>query len=103
MKSGGNQYPFILGQGIKTTSCIAIEQDCPKYEQLLAKYAQESPEVKRIYVEHADQIAYWSEMSGKSLSTTFDIYWLFNTLDIEREQNKTFVHLKLTFSICLNI
>lgn len=72
---------------------IAIERDCPKYKNLLAKYQQGSRELKRIFTEYADQISYWSEMSGKNLTGTYDIYWLYNTLDIEREQNKKFVQI----------
>lgn len=70
---------------------IAIEQNCPKYKYLLAKYTNNSDERQRIFTEYADLIAYWSKMSGQNITSTYDIYWLFNTLDIEREQNKRFV------------
>lgn len=70
---------------------IAIKNNCPKYKQLIAKYLNESKELQRIFTEHADEIALWSEKSGVNLTSTYDIYWLYNTIDIEKEQNKRFV------------
>lgn len=69
---------------------IAIEKDCPKFKDLLAKYTQRSKEINRIFTEYADDISYWSQMSGKNFTGTFDIYQLYNTLEVEREQNKRF-------------
>lgn len=67
---------------------IAIEHNCPKYKHLLAKYSKESKEIQRIYTEYAEEISFWSRMSGANLTGTYDIYQLFNTLEIEKEQNK---------------
>lgn len=77
----------------KLDNIIAIENNCPKYADLKARYLKESKEVKRIFTEYADLISYWSQKCGSSLKSTYDIYWLYNTLDIEREQNKRFVHV----------
>lgn len=82
---------------------IAIEQNCPKYKDLLAKYTNKSKERQRIFTEYADLISYWSNMSGQNLTSTYDIYWLFNTLDIEREQNKRFVISNLILHLFIKI
>lgn len=50
---------------------------------------EESKEVQRIYTEYADLFPYLSKMSGLNITTITDVYWLWNTLDIEREQNKS--------------
>lgn len=68
---------------------LAAGQDCPKYKAIYNKYMEESKEVQRIYTEYADLFPYLSKMSGLNITTITDVYWLWNTLDIEREQNKS--------------
>lgn len=51
----------------------------------------ESKEVQRIYTDYADLFPYLSEMSGLNITTITDVYWLYNTLEIERDTNKTWV------------
>lgn len=80
----------------KLDNIIAIENDVT-FKDHLSKHCQENREVKRIFTEHADLIAYWSKMSGVNIKKTSDIYWLYNCLDIEREQNKKFVDLFRSF------
>lgn len=70
---------------------LAAEKDCPKYKELYTNYMKASKEVQRIYTEYADIFPYLSRMSGLNVTTITDVYWLYNTLDTEREQNKTFV------------
>lgn len=65
---------------------------CAKYNKLFKKYMKESPEVQRIYSEYKELLAYWSEMSGTNIKTTEDVYYLYSTLTIERDQNKTLVN-----------
>lgn len=67
--------------------------DCPKYKALYDEYMKQSAEVNRIYTEHADLFPYLSEKCGANITTITDVYWLYNTLDIERYQNKSYVKL----------
>lgn len=62
---------------------------CPKYDATLKKYLKESPEVQRIYSEYADLFPYWSKKSGGNITTITDVYWLYNTLHIEQDHNKS--------------
>lgn len=53
---------------------------------------EQSEEVQRIYSEYADLFPYLSRMSGLNITTITDVYWLYNTLEIERDTNKTWVY-----------
>lgn len=75
----------------KLDQVLAAGRNCPKYTALYKKYMDESPEVQRIYREYGALFTYLTQMSGKNISTITDCYWLYNTLEIEKEQNKTFV------------
>lgn len=52
---------------------------------------KQSKEVQRIYTEYADLFPYLSRMTGLNITTITDVYWLYNTLEIERDTNKTLV------------
>lgn len=62
---------------------------CPKYKFLFANYMNQSKEVQRIYSDYADLFPYLAQMSGLNITTITDVYWLYNTLEIERDTNKT--------------
>lgn len=51
---------------------------------------KESKEVQRIYSEYADLFPFLTQASGLNITTITDVYWLFNTLEIERDQHKEF-------------
>ncbi|XP_031629368.1 prostatic acid phosphatase-like isoform X2 [Contarinia nasturtii] len=63
--------------------------DCQAFFAAYDKYQRESPEVKRIYADYADEFAHWSEMCGKKLITIYDVTQLYNTLRKESLLNKT--------------
>lgn len=65
---------------------------CPKYQVVYDKYLNDSPEAQRIHTEHADLFPFLTEMSGANITTITDVYWLYNTLDIERDHNKSLAH-----------
>lgn len=75
----------------KLDNVIAIERD-ETYVALHKKHCAESKEVKRIFTEYADHIAYWSKMSGINLSSLDRIHLLYDTFEIEKEQNKKCVN-----------
>lgn len=66
-------------------------KDCPKYNDEIRKYLIESSELQRIYTEYAHLFTYWTEMCGLNISTTGDVYRLHDTLQVEKENNKTLV------------
>lgn len=68
---------------------LAAGKPCPKYKALFANYMKQSKEVQRIYTEYADLFPYLSRMTGLNITTITDVYWLYNTLEIERDTNKT--------------
>lgn len=72
---------------------MAAGKVCPKYKELFATYMKQSKEVQRIYTEYADLFPHLSQMSGLNITTITDVYWLYNTIEIERDTNKTYVIL----------
>lgn len=70
---------------------LTAGKECPKYEAAYDRYMKESEEVQRIYTEHAELFPYLSQHSGMNIATITDVYWLYNTLEIERDSNKTLV------------
>lgn len=75
----------------KLDNVIAMERG-HSYSDDYKKNCAESKELKRIFTEYADQIAHWSKMSGVDMNSVDRIQWLFNTLEIEKEQNKKCVN-----------
>lgn len=69
--------------------------ECPKYKATYDEYMKKSAEVQRIYTEYADLFPYLSKKSGSNITTITDVYWLYNTLDIERQHNKPFVSFEI--------
>lgn len=61
---------------------------CPKYDKAYADNLKSSPEVQRIHAEHKDLFSSLSQNSGAKISTTTDVYKLYNTLMVEKEHNK---------------
>lgn len=76
---------------------LAANTTCPKYDDLYKKYMAESPEVQRIYTEYGPLFKYLSRMAGQNVSTITDIYFLFDALNIEKEQHKPLVRNFLPF------
>lgn len=72
---------------------LTAGKDCPKYKALFANYMKQSKEVQRIYTEYTDLFSHLSRMSGLNITTITDVYWLYNTLEIELDSNKTWVNL----------
>lgn len=68
---------------------LSASRVCPKYKSLFATYMKESKEVQRIYTEYANLFPHLAAMSGLNITTITDVYWLYNTLEIERDTNKT--------------
>lgn len=62
---------------------------CKKYEDLFEKNLKESKEVQRIFKEYAVLFKHWSLKSGLNIRSIRDVYELYNTLHIEKEQNKS--------------
>lgn len=75
----------------KLDNIIAIESD-PSLSDIVTEHIKEKGDVKRIFTEHADLIAYWSKMSGLEIKKSLQIYWIYNTLVVAKEQNKKFVY-----------
>lgn len=71
---------------------LSAGKPCPKYQTAYEKYLNESSEVKRIYDEYSELFPFLTEKIGSNIKTITDVYWLYNTLQIEKEQNKTLVN-----------
>lgn len=67
---------------------LAATKYCPKYNIAYVNYTKNDPEVQRIYRDYAGLFLQWSQMAGTSIRTTIDVYFLHNTISIEREQHK---------------
>lgn len=67
---------------------LAANRFCPKYEAAFQNYSKTAPEMLRIYKEYGNLFLQWSEMIGDNITTTDDIYYLHNTISIEKEQQK---------------
>lgn len=67
---------------------LTTGRNCPLYEFQLKKHMNESPEVQRIYADHADLFSSLSENSGAKIATITDIFKLYDTLKVEKEHNK---------------
>lgn len=67
---------------------------CQKLISITSKYRRDSYEVRSIFSEYANEIKYWEKMSGLNLTSTYDIYKLYDTLCTEKEQNKRFVNFE---------
>lgn len=70
--------------------------ECPKYAVLRETYLNESKEVQRIFTENANTFLFLSQMTGGNISTMFDVYKVYDTLNIERHHNKSLV-LRVSF------
>lgn len=70
---------------------LYASKECPKYKIAYENYLKESAEVQRIYREHGDLFSFLTEKSGTNITTITDVYWLYNTLHIEKDHNKTLV------------
>lgn len=75
----------------KQDHILSAGKECPKYKATYDRYMKESEEVQRIYSEHAELFTFLSQHSGMNITTITDVYWLYNTLQIERDSNKTLV------------
>lgn len=75
----------------KSVDRILYVGNCDKYNDALRKYIEESPEIQRIYSKNVELFSDWSQKCGLNINTTNDVYRLYNTLQVEREHNKTFV------------
>lgn len=71
---------------------LSASRDCPKYSAAFEQYLKDSPEVQRILSEYANLFSHLSEMSGANVTTITDVYWLYNTLHIEKDHNKSLAH-----------
>lgn len=60
---------------------------CEKHDAAYEKYMTESPEMQKIYTEHANLFTHLTEKSGEDIETISDVYYLFNTLSIEKSRN----------------
>lgn len=65
--------------------------DCPKYTALRDAYLLESKEVQRIFTEYADTFSFLSQKTGENITTMYDIYEIYDALNIERQHNKSLV------------
>lgn len=65
--------------------------ECPKYAALRETYLNESKEVQRIFTEYADTFSFLSQMTGGNITTMYDVYKVYDTLNVERHQNKSLV------------
>lgn len=63
---------------------------CPKqdYYALYNYYMRESPEALEIFAKYGDQFPYWSEMSGKNITSLDDISFIYKKLLDHKEQNR---------------
>lgn len=71
---------------------LYASKECPKYQVVYDQYLNDSPEVQRIHTEYADLFPFLTKMSGANITTITDVYWLYNTLHIERDHNKSLAH-----------
>lgn len=63
------------------------EKLCEKHEAAYEKYLTESPEIQKIYSDHANLFQHLTEKSGEDIETISDVYYLYNTLSIEKSRN----------------
>lgn len=68
---------------------LAAPMNCPKYDAALKMFMQESPKLKEIYTKYADLFAFWSKMCGANLTTIDDVSYLYDTLYVEKINNKS--------------
>lgn len=76
---------------IDRTLFIRFENDCPKYKAEFQRYLANSDEVQQIYKEYTHLFQFWSQKCGLNITTTDDVYRLYNTLIVEQKHNKTLV------------
>ncbi|KAJ6635615.1 Testicular acid phosphatase like [Pseudolycoriella hygida] len=60
---------------------------CEKHDAAYEKFLTESPELQKIYREHADFFTHLTEKSGEDIETVSDVYYLHNTLSIEKSRH----------------
>lgn len=60
----------------------------PKFSAVRERHLKESPEIKRILTEYEDHFSHWSRMSGSDIKTVENVYYLHNTLAIEKGRKK---------------
>lgn len=75
-----------------TDHLLTTGKHSPLYEFALKKNMDESPEVQRIYAEHADLFSSLSENSGAKISTIADVFKLYDTLKVEKDHSKLYVN-----------
>lgn len=72
---------------------LSASKNCPKYQVAYQKYLDESPEVQRIYNEHADIFPELTQLCGANITTITDVFWLYDTYQIELDNNLPLVAL----------
>lgn len=60
---------------------------CPKYEATREKYLKEDPKIQQILAENADFFTHLTEKTGDDVKTIADVFYLQNTLSIEKNRN----------------
>ncbi|KAJ6647741.1 Lysosomal acid phosphatase [Pseudolycoriella hygida] len=67
---------------------LSTGRTCPSFEAAHLRFRQTSPEIRRVLTEHASLIAHWARYSGLIILSIDIVSVLYNTLSIEKEQNK---------------
>ena len=65
--------------------------NCPKYCAAFREYVEKSHEVQEILTKNQHLFSYWSKMSGSDIKMIRDVSLLYNTLYIEKLNNKSLV------------
>lgn len=70
---------------------LSLGKYFPEYDAAIQSFMKQCPEVQRIYTEYESLFKHWTQMSGTSITTIYDVYSLHKTLVIERERNMKLV------------
>lgn len=60
----------------------------PEFRVAREHFLKESFELQQMFMKHADLFEHWTQMSGVDMTAIENFYFLYNTLCIEKEQNK---------------
>lgn len=67
---------------------LATGKRCPRFQVAHALYIENAPIMKNVRSEYAALFEHWSKLSGLRIQSVDMVTLLYNTLCIEKEQNK---------------
>lgn len=68
---------------------LAMSKPCPQFNRIKNEYYSNCPELEAVYLKYQPLMKTLSKYCGRPIRTFNDVNVLYNTLDVENEQNKT--------------